>query len=127
MNALIIPQPVTSANTPVGGPVRNALTIPPPVVPTGSAYGDDYGRDYDQMFKDAFSKELAFRKWYKQHADRWLLNPDPDDPSHFYDYRAAYRAGIGPDPFGHWPSRFKLDGHPRMYLEGVNTRTGEQP
>jgi hypothetical protein len=68
--------------------------------------------------------EGAFRSWYAGHANRWGLNPNPDDPKHFYDYRSAYKAGASPDDTGHWPSDFKLEGHPRMYVKGVNTKTG---
>jgi len=68
--------------------------------------------------------EQGFRSWYSGHAQRWGLNPNPDDPKHFYDYRAAYTAGATPDETGHWPSAFKLEGHPRMYLGGRNTKTG---
>lgn len=55
------------------------------------------------------------------------MNPNPDDPRHFYDYRGAYLGGVqGPDPTTrHWPSAYKLEGHPRMVLNGVNTKTGK--
>jgi hypothetical protein len=69
--------------------------------------------------------ERAFRTWYGEIARQQGLNPDPDDPRHFYDYRGAYLAGARPDQFGHWPSEFKMAGHPRMVIDGVNTQTGE--
>lgn len=69
--------------------------------------------------------EAAFRAWYTRWAQRLNLSTDPDDPRHFYDYRAAFRAGATPDSQGHWPSRFKLEGHPNLVIGGVNTRTGE--
>lgn len=69
--------------------------------------------------------EVEFQKWYAKHAKRLGINPNPDDPNHFYDYRAAYRSGAEPGPDNHWPSAFKLEGHPRMILNGVNTKTGQ--
>jgi hypothetical protein len=64
----------------------------------------------------------GFKAWYARHAKKWGLNPDPD--SQPYDYRAAWRAGAGPDKQGHWPSRFKLKGHPTEVVGRVNVRTG---
>src|SRR5258705_11391750 len=71
--------------------------------------------------------EPAFQKWYAERASKLHINPNPDDPRHFYDYRAAYRAGAEPDSTGHWPSKFKLPGHPRLIINGVDTRTGDPP
>lgn len=70
--------------------------------------------------------ESRFRAWYARHAKEQGLDPDPDAPEHFYDYRAAFRAGASPDETGHWPSEFKQEGHPRMVVDGVNTKTGER-
>jgi hypothetical protein len=72
------------------------------------------------------AKEAQFRNWYDKTAKAAGLNPDPDDPQHFYDYRSAFAAGVkGPDKTGHWPSEYKTEGHPRMVVDGVNTKTGE--
>jgi hypothetical protein len=74
-------------------------------------------------------EEQDFKEWYKGWSEETGLNPNPDDPGHFYDYRAAYRAGAYPqaDDQGvfHWPSAFKLEGHPNMVVGGVNTKTGQ--
>jgi hypothetical protein len=67
----------------------------------------------------------GFRTWYAKHAQAQGLHPDPDDPTHQYDYRAAYRAGAAPDATGHWPSTFKLAGHPNLIVDGKDTRTGQ--
>lgn len=69
--------------------------------------------------------EARFQEWYRGHAQRLGLNPNPDDPNHFYDYRAAFAAGAVPDEAGHWPSKYKMEGHPRMVLDGINTKTGQ--
>lgn len=72
------------------------------------------------------NEEPKFRSWYAERAKRLKLNPDPDDPQHFYDYRAAYKAGAEPDETGHWPSEFKREGHPNLFVGGADTRTGKK-
>lgn len=66
--------------------------------------------------------EQAFRQWYAEMARRYDLDPSPE--GQFYDYRAAFKAGAEPGPDGHWPSAFKLEGHPNEVVGGFNTRTG---
>ena len=79
-------------------------------------YGDIYGQEEEQRFQE----------WYAEKAKQFKLNPNPDDPRHFYDYRAAYLAGAEPDPLtGHWDSKYKLPGHPNRYVDGVDTITGK--
>ena len=60
------------------------------------------------------SDENEFTTWYGKHAKTLGLNADPDDPKHFYDYRAAFKAGVEPDDKGHWPDTYKLPGHPTL-------------
>ena len=74
---------------------------------------------------DTFN-EQAFRQWYAGQARRWGLNPNPDDPNQFYDYRAAFRAGATPDTSGHWPSTFKTAGHPNLVVGGFHVQTGDR-
>jgi hypothetical protein len=69
--------------------------------------------------------EKEFKDWYKNVSDTTGLNPDPDDPKHFYDYRAAFLQGAEPNEEGHWPSEFKREGHPNMIVDGMNTKTGQ--
>lgn len=69
--------------------------------------------------------EAGFKAWYAGHAKKLGLDSNPDDPRHFYDYRAAYKAGAKPDASGHWPSKHKRKGHPRLIIGGVNTKTGK--
>ncbi len=69
--------------------------------------------------------EAQFQQWYATHAQQRGLNPDPDAPGQFYDYRAAFKAGAKPDASGHWPSEFKKPGHENEVVGGFNTRTGE--
>jgi len=66
-------------------------------------------------------EEAEFQEWYSSEAKKRKLNPDPDNPLHYYDYRGFYRAqkrgqariGIeeetGEEEF---PDRFKKEGHP---------------
>lgn len=48
-----------------------------------------------------------------------------DDPRQFYDYDAAFRNSAFVDKSGHFPSQFKKAGHPNLFVDGVNTKTGE--
>jgi len=69
----------------------------------------------------------SFDDWYAIQSQRRGLDPNPYDPRHYYDYKAAFDSGVrGPDKTGHWPSAFKLSGHPREYINGVSTITGEK-
>ena len=61
-------------------------------------------------------QEIEFQYWYNQWASTLGLDLNPDDPKHYYDWRAAYLADASPDESGHWPSKFKLKGHPRYHL-----------
>jgi hypothetical protein len=74
-------------------------------------------------------QEGAFQNWYKGWAAHTGISPNPDDPEHYYDYRAAYRAGVSPtidktDGLYHWPSQFKQLEHPNRFVNGVDTITG---
>lgn len=72
-------------------------------------------------------EEVDFRGKYQNISKRLGLNPDPDDPKHFYDYRGAYKAGkLEPGTDGHFTSEFKMEGHPRMVVDGVDTKTGKK-
>lgn len=68
--------------------------------------------------------EQRFRTWYGDMARRYDLNPDPDSPDQFYDYRAAFKAGAKPDTSGHWPSDYKKAGHPTLVVGGFHVQTG---
>ena len=73
---------------------------------------------------DFLSKPLApeedagFSEWYSDIAERSNLSPDPSDPRHYYDYRAAYEAGVDIDEKKHLPSKFKHDLHPDRFVIG---------
>jgi hypothetical protein len=69
--------------------------------------------------------EADFQKWYQSIAKVYHLAPNPDDPLHFYDYRAAFNAGVtGPGPQGHWPSLYKREAHPNRFVAGEDTLMG---
>ena len=57
--------------------------------------------DFNFAGLDTQDEENEFQSWYKGVAARTGLNPDPDDPKHFYDYRAAHIAGAEPGADGH--------------------------
>ena len=71
---------------------------------------------------DFLSRPLApaddseFLDWYSSIAEKSKLSPDPDDPRHYYDYRAAFEAGAELDEEKHLPSKFKHDLHPNRYV-----------
>lgn len=73
--------------------------------------------------------EKAFKSWYQVWANKTGIDPNPDNPLHKYDYRAAHKAGATPsiskdDGKYHWPSEFKSDDHPNRFVNGVDTKTG---
>lgn len=67
--------------------------------------------------------ERDFQNWYSAIAKRLRIAPNPDDPEHHYDYRAFFRdmkagkAASPDEPGGHFPSTYKVEGHPRTYLQ----------
>jgi hypothetical protein len=84
---------------------------------------------FEQIAEERGS-EQKFQSWYSDWADKTGISPDPDDPRHKYDYRAAHIAGAEPkisseDGLYHWPSEFKADDHPNRFVSGVDTKTGK--
>jgi hypothetical protein len=82
--------------------------------------------------------ESAFRQWYSGWSQKAGIAPDPDDPLHKYDYRAAHRAGVEPtlnprDGRYHWPSKtpdgkwLKSQDHPTAWKETYMERHGVDP
>ena len=66
-------------------------------------------------------EDPAFMEWYTERAEKSGISQDPDDPEHYYDYRAAHKAGAEPTynkEIGKWkwPSEFKHDLHPDRYI-----------
>ena len=57
-----------------------------------------------------------FLDWYSKIAEKANLSSDPNDPRHYYDYRAAYESGAVLDERKHLPSEFKHDLHPNRYI-----------
>ncbi len=98
----------------------------------------DFGRGWlSKMIVKVFGKKeeievpvvstnTEFDKWYADIAKKNNLNPNPDDPLHFYDYRKAFEEGAIPDETGHLPSKYKKLGHPRLIVKGIDTRTGKE-
>ena len=63
-------------------------------------------------------EDVEFSHWYSDIAEKSNLSPDPDDPRHYYDYRAAHEAGATLDERKHLPSEFKHDLHPNRFIIG---------
>ena len=59
-------------------------------------------------------EEKKFQTDYAVYARTVGVDPNPDDPRHYYDYRGAWKVenGLHPDAEGHLSSRFKLEGNP---------------
>ena len=70
--------------------------------------------------------EEEFQKWYALQASQLGLDPNPDNPLHYYDWRAAFQSGAAADAAGHWPSTFKKIGHLNLIVDGRDTRTSEK-
>jgi len=84
----------------------------------------------EEKFKPALERKFqaAFADIVKRKAALGQrLNANPDDPRHFFNHRAAFKAGaLGVDEAGHGSSRFKRAGHPNLIINGVDTRTGRK-
>ncbi len=67
-------------------------------------------------------QQMAFMQWYQNIARQRGLNMDPYHPGHHYDHVAAFLAGAQPKPSAdpsqdwHWPSQFKMAGHPNRFV-----------
>ena len=59
-----------------------------------------------------------FLDWYSNMAELSGIDPNPDDPRHYYNYRAAYESGASLDKKKHLPSEFKHDLHPNRFIVG---------
>ena len=79
-------------------------------------------------FLDVEKEEEKFQKVYKEMATKMGLSFDPDDPRHQYDWRALYKdtKELKADPTGHFPSKYKEEGHKNLIVDGINTKTGKQ-
>ena len=73
-------------------------------------------------------KEYQFRQDYATYAEKAGVAKNPDDKEHYYDYRAAWEAGLlKPDKENHLTSKFKLEGHPRLYMSPDQKKFAPQP
>lgn len=63
-----------------------------------------------------------FNDWWDMAVKMHGYAPNPDDPLHYYDYRAAFNAGHGiPESGEHWSSEFKSDLHPNRFVKGSDS------
>lgn len=61
---------------------------------------------------DELTGDETFKQWKERYA--------PRDSGDDYDFRAAFNAGIKPDPItGHWPDTFKKPNHPTFSNESI--------
>ena len=62
-------------------------------------------------------KKESFKQWWGKVLKVHNYAKDPDDPRHYYDYRAAFKSGHKiPEKGGHWSSQYKHDLHPNRYI-----------
>jgi len=62
-------------------------------------------------------EEQKFQSDYSNYAKNTGMNKNPDDPKHYYDYRGLWKdTGSLPGKGEHGDSRFKIEGHPRTYV-----------
>ena len=60
-----------------------------------------------------------FKEWWQEVLNIHGFDPDPDNPEHFYDYRAAFDANTPiPKKGEHWVSKFKHDLHENRFVSG---------
>ena len=65
--------------------------------------------------------EKEFQEWYSKWSKMSDIDPNPDHYKHYYDYRAAFKAGAEPKwnedlQSYKWDSKFKDDLHPNRYI-----------
>ena len=62
--------------------------------------------------------ESDFLRVYDLYAKDKKLDRNHNSPDHYYDYRRAYAEGdLTIDTQGHLPSKWKKEGHPRLYQD----------
>ena len=64
---------------------------------------------------------MNFDDWYKKTSNTYGLDPNPKDWEHFYDYEAAFKAGVrepvlNEEGLYKWPSDYKHDFHPDRFI-----------
>ena len=73
-------------------------------------------------------KDKEFKEWYsgivkKLNKEEKVIDPNPNDWRHYYDYRKAFKGGVkGPaldkkSGEWHWPSKYKHDLHPNRFVK----------
>ena len=104
-------------------PTPDSLTAPqePPVPPPGVSFLSvpepevSIRPDKPTLPNIPLSNEEEFQRQFISRATRIGRNPDPDDPRHFYNARAAFDAGVDIEGADHLPSEFKKPGHPSEF------------
>lgn len=92
------------------------------------AHMREEGKRFETVLME--EEEALFLEWFARWVRLIGMNPDPDWPGHFYDFRGAFVAGVSPrleapivyilgvpielEGKWHWPDRFKMVGHPTL-------------
>lgn len=78
-----------------------------------------------------FQNWIKSLPWYSEFQRDFGGPPDLNDPQ--YDYRAAWQTGVSPEKYQydqnryHWPSQFKSEDHPTMWMEKFMQMFGVDP
>jgi hypothetical protein len=71
----------------------------------------------DNLTKLDPEEEAKFLQDYADYSKNTGMNPNPNDPRHYYDYRGLWKdTGSLPAKGEHGDSKYKLEGHPRTYV-----------
>lgn len=95
------------------------------------------GASEHPLFPGAPTENMQFAGWYDSMAQANNLDRNPNDPRHYYDYRAyfdAERPQMGDfgtlnakDGRNHFPDTYKVPGHPSMGTAKISASGGWQP
>lgn len=121
------PTPSGSSEQPAPAPRMRQAAAPGQVVLSDAE---------EAKFQQDMQSGEGYRQWREQFAQKNGGAPVLDDPD--YDYRAAWKAGIRPEPYGHdggayhWASAangkmLKGKNHPTAWMEHFMQATGKDP
>lgn len=72
------------------------------------------------------AEEQSFQDWYKRYAAIHGLDPNPDDPLHYYDYRGYWKNGLDWNDMytmQHLTDKYKRPGHESFSDESIYNLT----
>lgn len=66
---------------------------------------------------ESLQQKTQFTKAYSEYSAKTGIHIDPYEKEHYYDYESLFNesGSLNPDGNGHLPSKYKKEGHPRLY------------